>query len=274
MTNVTEITEITEIQRRPERRSYQLTHMGNAERFMATYGQDVKYCTQNKAFYVWDGLRWKQDDLLTVQKWLGESTRSMFAEAARMERGEHRDALVSWEKQSESNQNQAGTLAQIKVLTACTRDIFNTNTWLLNFQNGTMNLKTAEFYKARREDYVTTVLPYHHDEMAEIFGAQCPLWLKFLNEAFPDEHTEVIPFIQRALGYSLTGNTSEKCLFLMQGDTDCGKTMFANVLQFVLGEYAMSSDWQTFSAHRTFRTGNSRRHRTFGRRPLRGHFRG
>jgi putative DNA primase/helicase len=68
-------------------------------------------------------------------------------------------------------------------------------------------------------------------------GSMCPEWTKFLHGIF-DEDSELITFIQRAVGYSLTGSTSEQCLFILIGTGANGKSTFLRVLQHLLGDYA------------------------------------
>ena len=70
-------------------------------------------------------------------------------------------------------------------------------------------------------------------------GAACPLWLKFLREIF-DNDVQVIEFVQRAVGYSLSGSVSEQCLFILVGTGANGKSTFLKVLQHVFGDYAAS----------------------------------
>jgi putative DNA primase/helicase len=65
-------------------------------------------------------------------------------------------------------------------------------------------------------------------------GSHCPEWTKFLQQIF-DENSELITFIQRAVGYSLTGSIAEQCLFILIGTEANGKSTF---LQHLLGDYA------------------------------------
>ena len=68
-------------------------------------------------------------------------------------------------------------------------------------------------------------------------GSMCPEWTKFLQRIF-DGDSKLITFIQRAVGYSLTGSISEQCLFILIGTGANGKSTFLRVLQHLLGDYA------------------------------------
>ena len=68
-------------------------------------------------------------------------------------------------------------------------------------------------------------------------GATCSEWTKFLRQVFNDD-AERIAFIQRAVGYSLTGSIAEQCMFILTGSGANGKSTFLRVLQQLLGDYA------------------------------------
>ena len=68
-------------------------------------------------------------------------------------------------------------------------------------------------------------------------GATCPEWTKFLQQSFGGD-AELIAFIQRAVGYSLTGSIDEQCMFILIGGGANGKSTFLRVLQQLLGDYA------------------------------------
>ena len=79
--------------------------------------------------------------------------------------------------------------------------------------------------------------------------AACPTWSEFLNRIF-DGDRDVISFVQRAVGYSLTGHVDSQCLFLLIGDGANGKTTFLKVLQRLFGDYAATTPMQTLTVQR------------------------
>ena len=96
--------------------------------------------------------------------------------------------------------------SKINVCIPITPDELDSNPMLLTVKNGTINLETCEFYPSRREDFITKVAPVEYDE-----NATCPRFEKFLYEIL-DADFELIDFVQRAMGYSLTGDISEHCM--------------------------------------------------------------
>jgi putative DNA primase/helicase len=80
-------------------------------------------------------------------------------------------------------------------------------------------------------------------------NTQCPRWLKFLDEIFQGD-VDVIEFVRRAVGYSLSGSVAEQCLFILIGTGANGKSSFLKVLQHVLGAYAGTVPMSTLMEQR------------------------
>jgi putative DNA primase/helicase len=119
-------------------------------------------------------------------------------------------------------------------------DELDQNNELLNLKSGTLDLKTLESREHRREDKLTKLAPVTLDP-----EAKCPLWLAFLDRVL-DKDVELISFVQRAIGYSLTGETSEHVLFLLHGTGANGKSTFIETILSLLGEYARPAEFRTF----------------------------
>lgn len=111
----------------------------------------------------------------------------------------------------------------------------DSNPWLLNVENGVVDLKTGTLL-----DHHQTML---HTKMCNAMylpGAPCPMWKKFLSDVFQGDQN-LIDYIQRALGYSMTGLVSEEVLFFMFGFGANGKSVFINTIINVLADYAMTA---------------------------------
>jgi putative DNA primase/helicase len=223
-----------------------LTELGNAERFAAQHGGDVRYCFDWRAWLVYDGVRWKRDAGAAVRGLAKETVRSIYSEAGRYPSEAQRAAAANWAKRSESAAAIEAMLrlAQSETGIPVTPNELDGNRWLLNVSNGTVDLRTGELQPHRRENLISKLAPVAFDA-----SATCPRWQQFLSEVFAP-HPDVIPFIQRAAGYSLTGDTREECLFLLHGTGRNGKGTLLRTLTLKLGDYAGTADFSAFVQRR------------------------
>ena len=118
-------------------------------------------------------------------------------------------------------------------------DELDRNTWLLNCENGTIDTRTGRRREQKRADLITKRSPAHFDP-----HATCPRWLSFL-ERIMDGNQNLVDFLQRAVGYSLTGATGEQVLFFLYGTGANGKSTFLDIIYEVLGDYASATPTST-----------------------------
>ena len=113
---------------------------------------------------------------------------------------------------------------------------FDRNKYLFNCANGTLDLNTLTFHPHDPADYITKLSPVTYDPKAS-----CPRWDQFVNEVMEGK-TAVARYLQKAVGYSLTGDTSLECLFIMYGPTTRnGKTTTIETILRLMGEYGRSA---------------------------------
>lgn len=226
--------------------SFPLTELGNAERFASQHGGDVRFCFDWRAWLAWDGVRWKRDAGAEVRRLAKQTVRSIYAEASKHATEDQRKAIANWAKKSESAAaiDAMLKLAQAEEGVPIAADELDANRWLLNVRNGVLNLRSGELQPHRREDLISKLAPVDFDP-----AARCPRWDRFLAEVF-EPHPDVIPFIQRAVGYSLTSDTREECLFLLHGTGRNGKGTLLKTLAAALGDYAGTADFSTFVQRR------------------------
>lgn len=114
--------------------------------------------------------------------------------------------------------------------------------WLLNTQNVTIDLRDMSSFPPRKDDLITQSV-----SCGLVPDAECPMWERFLDTVFEGK-PELIAFVKRAVGYSLIGENTSQCLFVLLGEkARNGKSTFANVIKGVLGQsYAISANPRTF----------------------------
>lgn len=221
----------------PDNDPLALTDMGNAQRLVRLYGENIKYCFVWKKWLVWDHKKWTSDDLGIVAQYAERTAKSIFQEAASAQSLEDSTALAKWGIKSQDNQRIKALLerARNQETIPVLPEQFDSDPWLLNCLNGTIDLRTGKLHYHKKIDLLTksTTTEYIPD-------ATCPIWLSFLNRIM-DNNQNLVGFLQRAIGYSLTGNTMEKALFFLYGAKgDNGKSTFLETITHLMGSYALA----------------------------------
>lgn len=212
--------------------TYALTDSGNAERFAEQHRETALYIGAWKQWLIWDGSRWKRDSRGAVGLLAKETARSIDDEVSEERDDDRRKKLRAHATKSES---LAGIKAMIELARAelsADPDDLDRDPWALNVENGTIDLRTGVLREHRREDMFTKVAPVTYSTAAE-----APLWYAFLHQVMSGNEG-LIRYLQRIVGYALTGVTSEHAMFFSHGDGSNGKSLFHNTIDGVLGDYA------------------------------------
>jgi putative DNA primase/helicase len=104
---------------------------------------------------------------------------------------------------------------------------------LLNCPNGTLDLRSGQLGDHDPKNLITKTIATAYDQ-----NAACPIWLRCLHRIMGDD-AEMVGFLQRAIGYSITGDTSEECFFVLHGMGANGKSTFLSLIRALLGPLAM-----------------------------------
>jgi P4 family phage/plasmid primase-like protien len=222
---------------------FNLTDMGNAERFVARHGEDARYCFLWGKWLVWTGARWERDDTGQVHRLAKETVRGIYQEAAAAEDEDRRKALARHATHSEAERKIKAMLELAKSEVPVAPDELDADPWRLNVPNGTVDLRTGELRSHRREDMLTRMAGAEYRP-----GAEAPTWAAFLERVLPGE--QLREFVRRGAGYSATGDTSEQCMFINHGTGANGKSTFQEALAEALGDYAMRTPTEMLLAKR------------------------
>jgi putative DNA primase/helicase len=217
----------------------QLTDVGNAKRLVFRIKEDFRFCPDGigNRWLRWDGKRWEPDALGTIMEEAKETTKAMLLDAA--ERDNKKLVLHALQSQRVDRLRAMVTLAQSETGIPVRQADLDSHPWLLNVLNGTLDLRTGELRKHERTNLITKLAPVTYDPTAT-----CPQFEDFLLTIYA-KNIEMVRFIQRAAGYSLTGVTTERMLFLLWGTGANGKTTLLNILCALLGDYAMVTPTET-----------------------------
>jgi P4 family phage/plasmid primase-like protien len=214
--------------------SFNLTDLGNSERFVREHGKNVRYCYPWRKFLVWAGKRWEPDEVGWVSRLAKRTVRAIYQEAADAEDAERSKALARHALRSESEPKIRAMLELAKSELAVRLDKLDAAPWLLNVENGTIDLRTGELREHRREDLITKIAPVRYDPQAE-----SPTFERFLERILPSEPLR--RFVRRVIGYAASGVVSEEVLVILHGTGDNGKTTLMNVILEALGDYAIQA---------------------------------
>lgn len=233
---------ITRYQPEEDQQDYKLTDVGNAERFVYMFKDSVKYCAVYKKWFIWNGRFWEQDDTGKIITYAIECVRSIIHAADLLPEGDKRKAMIHHSLKSESS----GKLRSLLEIASGMPDItirseeLDANPWLINAQNGTINLKTGKLQEHRAADYITKMCRANYDPDCAI-----PLWAELLQKITLGNN-QLQRYIQKAFGYALTGDTSEQALFILYGTGSNGKSTLLNVFSELMATYSTSTPSDTF----------------------------
>jgi putative DNA primase/helicase len=145
-------------------------------------------------------------------------------------------AMFSWAKYSNGAAGIRNMIAMAKSDLAVGPEELDTDPWLLNVENGTLDLRTGGLREHRKEDFITKLAP-----VAFTPDAACPRWESFLGRIFAG-NAELIGYMQRLVGYCLTGATEEHVLPFLHGNGANGKSTFCETVLRLMGpDYAMKA---------------------------------
>jgi len=226
--------------------SFPLTDTGNAERLVLRHGENIRYCHPQKTWWVWTRRRWEPDRNGAVMDLAKSVARELYQAAWEIPDADRKKQTALWAIRSESTDKKKAALvsAQSEPGIPILPEQFDTDPWVLNCVNGVVDLRTGELRPHRREDYCTRMAPVRYDP-----AARSELWERFLEEACGGDR-QLIEFLQRAVGYSLTGSTAEEKLFFVHGPAASGKSSFLEAIRSVLGDYAKAADFESFIQRR------------------------
>ena len=218
--------------------------MGNCERLIARFGRELMHVPES-GWYVAEPGHWSRELGDQGARLRAQRTAQLIAAEADADRSDadrwDRDRLEAHLKFAVSSGNVSRLEGMLRVAESrlmCRREDLDRDPWLLAVANGTLELRSAApsadggviLREHRRDDRITRQAPVRYDPEAE-----CPRFRAWVAEILPDP--EVALFVQRWIGYCLTGDTGEQQAVLFYGGGANGKSTLINVLRGLLGEY-------------------------------------
>jgi len=217
------------------------TDLGNAEALVRHMDGDYHYSLTDGEWYRWNGRVWESNSLHHVYSLSKTTLRTMKEVSVETadEKGQR------WAERSEHIQRLKAMveLSQYEPTIPIVLTDFDTRPSLFNVTNGTIDLETGRLYPHDKTQLLMKLSDVTYDPTA-----LCPKWELALLEMF-DFDTELVEWVQRAVGYSLTAYTHEQVLFFLRGVGQNGKSLFLNILHAILGPYAKHLHSHTLMSH-------------------------
>jgi len=217
------------------------SELGNGKRLVFAYGDEIRYCAQLGGWLTWDGRRWCRDEVGGVMHRAKLTIRHLDAEVPRLENEQLKAPLRTHINRSEraASLRAMVELAQSEPSLAVRSDQLDTDPWLLNCANGTVELRTGVLQRHRQRDLITKLAPVAYDP-----NAQSDVFDNFLRSV-TSGNEELVRFLQIAAGYTAIGINMEEKAFILRGGTASGKSTFVEAVKATLGDYARTTDFET-----------------------------
>jgi putative DNA primase/helicase len=213
------------------------TDVGNAARLAFYCGSEFRYVPAWECFITWRGTHWEPDAAgvgvielakMAIKQGLDQEAKDAVDDA-------QKKTIRKWQFASQSRARLEAMVALVKGVAGVAEDHtkLDAEPWLFNCKNGTLDLRTGKLRKHSRLDLLTKCSAVKFDA-----GASATRWEKFLTKVLPSK--AVRGFLQRFLGYCLTGDVSERMFVVMHGGGRNGKSVFLRTVQDVMGPYGCS----------------------------------
>lgn len=212
-----------------------------AEEFSQRHKDNLRYVNQWGRWLIWDGRRWKHEETLQAQDLAREIVREAAIEHASCGNTPRQSGQIASAKTVSATER----LARADRRHASTVDEWDKDCFLLNTPGGTVDLRNGNHYPHQQGDMITKITEATP-------GGECPKWMDFLDQIF-DSDQGLIKYIQRMVGYCLSGSTKEHALFFLFGTGGNGKSVFLNTIAGILGDYSRTAPMEMFAASRNER---------------------
>jgi putative DNA primase/helicase len=226
-----------------EKKFYSYDDTGNAARFTDAFGDIVRYSYVRKNWYYYNGKTWVLDQEGKVKSLVDEVLEKMKQEPVYvtddLDEEEAQKNLRKHIKYSRGSNGKTNMLKESQHLAPIQPEQFDKDKHLLNVQNGYIDLKTGKLNDHDRSKYFSKIATVEYTDKIDY-----PQWQDFLIDIF-DGNTDLINYMQRAVGYSLSGSTEEQVMFILYGNGRNGKSVFLDIITEMLGSYTTNIQPQT-----------------------------
>ena len=222
---------------------YQRDEIGIGYAFADFYKPIARFNRERGIWYVYDGTVWRPDEnALAVAELAKKLADRLYTFALQIKDEDTRNRYIKRVQKLQLRKNRRTMIEDAKSVYPVSHSLFDHNTDLFNCKNGTLNLTTGEFKPHDPADFLTMMSGITYDPKAT-----CPRWEQFISEVMCSD-ADLALYLQKALGYALTGDTSLECLFILYGATSRnGKGTTMETFLQIVGDYGKTSNPEMLS---------------------------
>lgn len=217
--------------------------MGMAQRFLDQLPHSFLYSMTDKMWYAYNGSYWEQDNQGLIEKAADEVINNLKNEPLVIQDDADKDKVQkAWQKfikGERSRSSKVNMINEIKHLVPVLHSQWDKEKMMLNTPSGYIDLTNGTLHDHDYKKMFTQETGVDYTEKVD-----CPLWIEFLNQTFQNDQ-ELIHFIQKIVGYSLTGSNAEQVMFILFGNGRNGKSVLLNIIKYISGSYAKTMNATT-----------------------------
>lgn len=217
---------------KPKLKKYAMDDTGNADRFCDIFGNLLRYSHINKCWYCYDGRKWDEDNSGHVKKIADDMLIQMKKEFSLCSDEDEEKAFMKHLKYTRNSKGKTNFIKESEHRLSVHINDFDKKQTEFNVQNGVLNLRTGDLVPHTHDQFLSRISYVEYTNKID-----CPGWIQFLNDIFAGNQ-DMIRYIQKAVGYSLTGSIKEQCMFITYGNGRNGKSTFIDVIAAIMGDYA------------------------------------
>ncbi|MCI8855688.1 MAG: nucleoside triphosphatase [Clostridiaceae bacterium] len=226
---------------------YGWSDIGNGNLFADWYKDIARYVPERKKWYVYTGKRWEPDTgNLHAMELCKKLADQLAIYALSLPEGALRDAYRKFVEKWQARKNRETILKDAASVRHVSLEVFDKEPYMFNCENGTLNLRTKDFHAHTPADMLSMISGVVYDP-----AAKSELWERVVNDCMQGDADKAV-FLQKAMGYGLTGDTSEECFFLLYGATSRnGKGTVTDVYMKLQGDYGRTAKPDTIAQKQT-----------------------
>ena len=218
---------------------YAFDDTGNADRFVGKFKTTARFSYVDKAWWFYNSKKWEYDNTGKIKQLTEDILKEMKIQRAYCQDEDEEKAYDKHLKYTRNNRGKTNMIKESEHRLSILPHEFDQRTDAFNCLNGVLDLKTGTLHEHKYEQYLSKISPVEYTD-----NIDHPKWTNFLNDIF-DNDQELIKYIQKAVGYSMTGSTREQCMFFCYGNGANGKSTFLEVVGAILGDYAVNIQPET-----------------------------